>query len=100
MNIVLSKHSIASLAQVILSGLATAYLLSARRKSTSTWLLVGFFAAFTLSLACAFQLLSSFTLIRVGQGVLAAVFTVLLIQFAYHYPTVSLADQEGGVFPS
>ena len=68
----LSKHSISALAQFVLSLLITGYLLTTPRKTTSTWLLIGFLSAFTAALLCAFLLVATQSVMRpvLGAGFL------------------------------
>ncbi len=87
----LSKHSISSLAQFVLSLLITGYLLTIRRKSVPTWLLIGFFSAFTVALLCSFLLVATQSVYRpvfgAAQAILGGVYVVIIIQFAYWFPT-------------
>jgi hypothetical protein len=84
------KFSINALTQLLLALIITGYLISVKEKSKSTWMLIGFFAAFTLTLLSNFLLFSMYVPWRhvwgYGQGITLFVGVIALIQFAYHFP--------------
>ena len=84
------KFSINALTQLLLALIITGYLISVKGKSRSTWMLIGFFAAFTLTLLSNFLLFSMYVPWRYiwgySQGLTLFVGVIALIQFAYHFP--------------
>ena len=77
------KFSINALTQLLLALIITGYLILVITKSKSTWMLFGFFAAFTLTLLSNFLLCSMYVPWRhvwgYGQGITLFVGVIALI---------------------
>ena len=77
------KFSINALTQLLLALIITGYLILVKTKSKSTWMLIGFFAAFTLTLLSNFLLCSMYVPWRhvwgYGQGITLFVGVIALI---------------------
>ncbi|MBA3530647.1 MAG: response regulator [Ardenticatenales bacterium] len=89
MDVYLDPYALVVLAQLILAGGMTAYLLSLRIKRAATWLVLGGFAIVTLYLAL---VLVEATTLSVEQyyasqmkGVVLSLALIPLLQFAYHF---------------
>jgi|GEM_PF-2061242 len=85
-----SKYSVQAFTQLALSLLITGYLVTVRKKSKPTRLLVAFFASFSLALFNNLALLSLdapwVLYMGTAQGAAMSVSMLLLMQFAYAFP--------------
>lgn len=89
-NVYLNPESVGVLTQIILALIISIYLLSIKEKSSSTWLLTGFFVGatgYTLSLFLDFSLYTSWQLNSIHPTIIAAhLMLMFLLQFVYHFP--------------
>ena len=86
----LTKYAVASFTQALLAILITAFLLVSTKKDCSTWRLIMFFSALSLSMVSSFALVGMHAPFRAffgpAQGFISLVGLVAMIQFAYTFP--------------
>lgn len=105
-SILLSKYAVATLTQALLAVLITIFLLVSTKKDCSTWRLIMFFTALSLSLISTFFLVGVHspwrTFFGPAQGLVNLVGLVAMIQFAYTFPggEVSSASRRALLFSS